>query len=125
MFKQKKPTAYFFNRYIEDIGDYYINSTSLFSYIQLFKSYPRVSIDIDFNKVEIIGINFSLQAFINSNYNLERFDHWIYGKCDDYMNSKESILSNAVLEQSACIKKIIIIKWPSIMILMMRTFFGL
>ena len=102
---KKKPTAYFFNRYIEDIGDYYINSTSLFSYIQLFKSYPRVSIDIDFNKVEIIGINVSLQAFVGSNYNLERFDHWIYGKCDDYMNSNESILSNAVLEQSACIKK--------------------
>ena len=102
---KKNPTAYFFNRYIEDIGDYYINSTSLFSYIQLFKSYPRVSIDIDFNKIEIIGFNASLESFIRSNYNLDRYYHWIYGKCDDYMNSNESILSNAVLAQSACMKK--------------------
>lgn len=62
---KRKPTAYFFNRYIEDIGDYYINSTSLFSYIQLIKYYPRVPIDLDFNKVEIIGLNVSLQTFIN------------------------------------------------------------
>jgi len=102
---KKNPTAYFFNRYIEDIGDYYINSTSLFSYFQLFKSYPRVSIDIDFNKIEIIGFNASLESFIRSNYNLDRYYHWIYGKCDDYMNSNENILSNAVLAQSACIKK--------------------
>ena len=102
---KRKPTAYFFNRYIEDIGDYYINSTSLFSYIQLIKYYPRVPIDLDFNKVEIIGLNVSLQTFINSNYNLEAFHHWIYGKCDDYMNSNENILSNAILDQSACIKK--------------------
>jgi len=102
---KKNPTAYFFNRYIEDIGDYYINSTSLFSYIQLIKSHPRVPIDIDFNKVEIIGFNASLESFIRSNYNLDNYYHWIYGKCDDYMNSNEKILSNAVLAQSACIKK--------------------
>ena len=32
---RKNLRAYFFNRYIGDIGDYYINSTSLFNYIQL------------------------------------------------------------------------------------------
>ena len=101
---KKNPSTYFFNRYIEDIGEYYINSTSLFNYIQLINSRPRVSLNIDFNKVEIIGINRTLEHFINSNYNLGNYYHWIYGKCDDYMNRKENILSNAILNQSACIK---------------------
>ena len=33
--KKKNPTAHFFNRYVKDIGDFYINETSLFNYIQL------------------------------------------------------------------------------------------
>jgi len=72
---KKNPTAYFFNRYIEDIGEYYINSTSLFNYIQLIKPNPRGPIDIEFNKIEIIGINQTIQTFINTNYNLENYHH--------------------------------------------------
>ena len=75
--EKKNPTAYFFNRYEEDIGEYYINSTSLFNYIQLIKQYPREPIDIDFNKIEIIGLNQSIYTFIKNKYNLENYYHWI------------------------------------------------
>jgi len=74
---KKNPIAYFFNRYIEDIGSYYINSTSLFNYIHLVKVYPREFIDIDFNKIEIIGLNTTLENFAISNFNLEKYHHWI------------------------------------------------
>ena len=33
--KKNKLTAYFFNRYVEDIGDFYINETSLFNYTRI------------------------------------------------------------------------------------------
>ena len=104
-FKKKNPTAYFFNRYVEDVGDFYINETSLFNYFQLVNKRSREPIDIDFNKIEIVGINISLDTVIDNNFNLENFHHWYYGKCDDYINNKENIITNKILNKTACIKK--------------------
>ena len=103
--KMKNPTAYFFNRFVEDIGDFYINKTSLFNYIQLINMRSREPVDIDYTKIEIIGINISLDTVINKNFNLENFHHWYYGKCDDYINNKENIITNKILNKTACIKK--------------------
>ena len=71
--KKKNLTAYFFNRFVEDIGDFYINKTSLFNYIQLINMRSREPVDIDYTKIEIIGINISLDTVINKNFNLENF----------------------------------------------------
>ena len=103
--KKNKLTAYFFNRYVEDIGDFYINETSLFNYIQLIGMRSRQPVDIDYNKIEIIGINISLETVISKNYNLESFYHWYYGKCDNYINNNENIIKNELLNKTACIKK--------------------
>ena len=65
----------------------------------------REPVDIDYTKIEIIGINISLDTVINKNFNLENFHHWYYGKCDDYINNKENIITNKILNKSACIKK--------------------
>ena len=103
--KKNKLTAYFFNRYVKDIGDFYINETSLFNYIQLIGMRSRQPVDIDYNKIEIIGINISLETVISKNYNLESFYHWYYGKCDNYINNNENIIKNELLNKTACIKK--------------------
>ena len=103
--KKKNPTAYYFNRYIEDIGDFYINKTSLFNYIQLINMRSREPVDIDYDKIEIIGINVSLDTVITKNYNLEKFYHWYYGKCDDYIGNNENKITNEILNKTACIKK--------------------
>ena len=65
----------------------------------------RQPVDIDYNKIEIIGINISLETVISKNYNLESFYHWYYGKCDNYINNNENIIKNELLNQTACIKK--------------------
>ena len=65
----------------------------------------REPVDIDYTKNEIIGINISLDTVINKNFNLENFHHWYYGKCDDYINNKENIITNKILNKTACIKK--------------------
>jgi hypothetical protein len=37
--------------------------------------------------------------------NISGVYHWLYGSCDDYMNNNESIITNQILNKSACIKK--------------------
>ena len=35
LFKRQNPKAFFYNRFVEDSGEFYINSSSLFHYISL------------------------------------------------------------------------------------------
>ena len=77
---RKNPTAYFFNRFVKDIGTYSFADGNFFNYIQLLQGRYRIKIDIDLDKIEIISYNISLDTVLNAGY--YRFDHWIYGKCN-------------------------------------------
>ena len=48
----ENPTAYFFNRYVEDVGNFSFISSHFFNYIQLFNSGNAEIIDMDFTKLK-------------------------------------------------------------------------
>ena len=101
---KENPTTYFFNRYIEDIGTFSLSENHFFNFVQLVGSRREIK-QIDFNKIEIVGVN----RIINDNFSEEDFNksHWIYGKCDeeiDISNIKD-LLDDEGFDKSACLKK--------------------
>ena len=104
---REDPIAYYFNRYVDDIGTFSFNDSYFFHYIQLIRSGSRETIDIDFKKIEIIGINCSLEYLMKKGKN--NITHWIYGKCDEEININindiKYLLNNETFRKSACIKK--------------------
>ena len=103
---RQNPTTYFFQRYAKDIGTFAFNeSNNFFNYIQIINIKNQSNIDIDFNKVEIIGINLTMSLVLNEGdeYN---YPHWLYDKCDNETNIKgiENLIDNDIFTKSACIK---------------------
>ena len=64
---RSNPTIYFFNRYVEDAGVYYLNESSLFHYINLISTTRDRSTVYDFNSIRIYGIQIILEAYLNIN----------------------------------------------------------
>ena len=102
---RENPTAFFFNRFVKDIGNYSFADGNFFNYIQLVEGRHREHIEVDFDKMEIIGYNISLDTILSAGY--YRFDHWIYGKCNSEVDSKEleNIINKEEFDKSACLKK--------------------
>jgi len=98
------PMAYFFDRYIEDIGTFSLNDSYFFNYIQIIDTITRENIEIDFNKIEIIGVNITIDNYIDYGDNIS---YWLYGKCDNEINIKdmENLLNKKTFFKSACLKK--------------------
>ena len=102
---RENPTAYFFNRYINDIGTFSLSENHFFNYVQLISSEREIK-QIDFNKIEIVGVN----RIINDNFTEKDFNnksHWIYGKCDNEIdiNNIKYLINNESFYKSACLKK--------------------
>ena len=53
---RENPTAYIFNRYIDDIGTFSFKDSYFFHYIQLTAGRDSIQRDLDFNKIEIMPI---------------------------------------------------------------------
>ena len=102
---RENPTAYFFNRFVKDIGTYSFADGNFFNYINFLQGRGRKTIDIDLDKIEIIGYNISLDPILNAGY--YRFDHWIYGKCniESDSNELEDIIDKETFNKAACLKK--------------------
>ena len=100
------PTAFFFNRYIDDIGTFSFSENYFFNYVKFINVRNRKEIQIDFDKIEIIGINTTINDYLN-NENEDNQSHWIYGKCDKEIdiNNIEDLLDNEAFYKSACLKK--------------------
>ena len=105
-FNKSNPTAFFYNRFIEDAGFFPLNASSMFHYIQLKKTLGEEITPINFDMVRIIGI----QDITIDNYpytNLESIPHWLYSFCNnnsDTINIGYLITSEA-FNQCACIRK--------------------
>ena len=107
-FKDRKdeiPKLLFFTGFKEDVGLYSINSSSLFHYINI-KNYKNNHIDqgIDFTNFRIIGFNTYFQYYLEDK-NLTKFDHWLYGLCNNYENIEGNLINKEYFTKSACIKK--------------------
>ena len=104
---KENPTSYYFNRYIDDIGTFSFNNKgdkNFFHYIQLTKMRPREQKEIDFNKIEIIGINRTID---NTIQDYRETTHWLYGKCDNEIDISDIryLIDNRTFYKSACLKK--------------------
>jgi hypothetical protein len=103
---KKNPTAFFFNKYIEDTGIFPLNSSSLFHYIQLRTTLEKDEDSIDFNSVRIVGIqDITIDNFHSTN--LESVPHWIYGLCNNTTDTKGIgyLITSETYLNCACIRK--------------------
>ena len=97
------PTIYFYTKYVEDVGTFPLNSSSLFHFIALGDTASNENQEIDFQSIRIIGLDFSIENYYTNN-NLTNFDHWLYGPCNnnDIQNLSDIVIKDFP-EKSACI----------------------
>ena len=100
--KKKNPTSYYFNQFKEEVGTYYLNTTTIFHYIQLLDKDNNIRIDNE------SFIMFGTEEYIDRflvNFSLEETDHYYYGNCikNDILNN-ESIINDNQIFNSFCIR---------------------
>ena len=108
LIQRQNPKAFYFNRYLNDAGNYPINSSSLFHFISTNINKRNSTNDqgFDFTKYRIIGINSNLQEF-QYDKNINKYDHWIYGLCNNNSDTKgiSHLITQDYFTKSACIRK--------------------
>ena len=85
--KKQNPKAFFYNRFVEDSGEFPINSSSLFHFISMGDANENDlnnDIGFDFYSFRVIGIDTYYQNYVKDNdRNLSNYNHWLYGKCNN------------------------------------------
>ena len=100
--EKKNPTSYFFKQFKEEVGTYYLNTTTIFHYIQLLDKDNNIRIDNE--SFIIFGTEEYIDRFL-VNFSLEETDHFYYGNCikNDILNN-ESIINDNLIYNSFCIR---------------------
>ena len=108
--QRKDPNTSYFKSFTGDAGEYQINTSSLFHFINIVKN-ERGNIiyeEFDFTYFNIIGVQAYTDNYLS---NLDRngiysFDHWIYGYCNKEVNTEglDDLITYKSFEKSACIK---------------------
>ena len=107
LIKREEPEAFFYNHFIEDAGEFTLNSSSLFHYISLYNvKDPDSFKGFDFESFRLVGIDTYL-SYYEADKNLSNFDHWLYGFCNNESDTKgiSHLTTHDFLTSSACIKK--------------------
>ena len=105
---RKSPKAYFFTRYVEDAGNFPLNSTQMFHFIQMTDPDNNQKIPLDFQAFRIIGFDDAYaDDYMNDGEIAKIKDHWIYGNCNNDSDTKgiSYLITHKYFEQSACIRK--------------------
>ena len=105
-FNKSNPQVCYYNRYVEDAGEFPVNSSSMFSFIQLLDTAKNIPDSIDFDLITIIGLEETVDMYQDDN-DLTKYNHWLYGYCNnstDITGIKELITFDHFTE-SACIRK--------------------
>ena len=105
---RQSPKAYFFTRYVEDAGEFPLNSTQMFHFIQVTDPDNNQKIPLDFQAFRIIGFDDAYaDDYMNDGEIAKIKDHWIYGNCNNDSDTKgiSYLITHKYFEQSACIRK--------------------
>ena len=100
--QKKNSTSYFFKKFTPEVGTYYLNTTTIFHYVQLLDENDNIRIDND--SFIIFGTDEYIDKFIK-NFSLEEIDHYYYGNCtkNDILGN-ESIINDDSIYNSYCIR---------------------
>jgi len=108
LIQRSNPSAFYYNRYIEDSGIFPMNSSSVFHFISLSLAENNyVDNGVDFNSFRVFGIENHSSLYLNDT-NINHFNHWLYGPCKigvDNGRGRDILSSHSYFEKSACIKK--------------------
>ena len=102
------PKAYFFTRYIEDAGNFPVNSSSMFNYIQFIDKFDKTKIGFDFSVLRAVGVNsVYYEQYMNDPEVISKENHWVYGPCNENTDIKgiEDIIDPHVYKNAACIRE--------------------
>ena len=96
-----------YNMFIEDAGEFPINSSSFFHFLSLVKDihHPENE-EYDFSLFNKIGIDTYIQDYKNNN-DLIKYNHWLYGICNNETDTKgiAHLITQNYFTKSACIRK--------------------
>jgi hypothetical protein len=100
------PTAFFFDRFIEDAGIFPLDATSLFHYVGLKDIRIEGTTPVDFDKVRIIGFKDVIIDNYYTSTDLETIPHWIYGLCNNSTDiANIGDLFTSEITKCACVRK--------------------
>ena len=105
-FKKENPTSFFYKRYVEDAGEFPLNSSSMFSFLQIYDTTSNTPINVDFDLVRFIGLEETIDTYA-ANLDLTNYNHWLYGKCNNDSDTKgiSYLINFDKFTESACIRK--------------------
>ena len=79
--KKLNPTSFYFNKYIEDIASYPLNSSSILHYIALY-DVNNNQISIDTKAINVIGVSINDGVFTEDN-DISKYSLWFYELCEE------------------------------------------
>ena len=105
-FYRLNPTVYYYNRFVEDAGEFPLNSSSMFSFIQLLDTEKNIPDVVDFDMVTIIGFELAIELYQDNN-DLTKYNHWLYGPCNNSTDTEgiRELIKFDHFSESACIRK--------------------
>ena len=105
--EKKHPTSFYFTKFIEEIEDYPLNSSSMLHYVSLYDS-DNKEVKIDIKAINVVGISINDAIYTNDN-NISKYSHWIYEDCElNDLGDYEKTFSESQLyyfKNSLCISK--------------------
>ena len=105
-FNKSNPQVCYYNRYVEDAGEFPVNSSSMFNFIQIMDTVKNIPDIIDFDLITIIGIQETVDIYQEKN-DLDKYNHWIYGPCNNSTDTEgiHELINFDHFTESACIRK--------------------
>ena len=103
---KSNPQVCYYNRYVEDAGEFPVNSSSMFNFIQILDTEKNIPDIVDFDLVSIIGLQETVDLYQEDN-DLSKYNHWVYGPCNNSTDTEgiNELINFEHFTESACIRK--------------------
>ncbi len=105
-FNKTNPQVCYYNRYVEDAGEFPVNSSSMFGFVQMMDTKKNIPDVVDFDLVSIIGLQETVDLY-EKDSDLTKINHWLYGPCNNSTDIEgiKELIDFPHFTESACIRK--------------------